>query len=301
MLPFVSVVVPHLNQTEALASCIRSLDAQSYPRDRMEWIVVDNGSRCDLATLRERHPDVILLAEPQPGPGLARNRGVAAARGEILAFIDADCRAHEDWVRTLVDAIAGQDGLGPVGGDVRIDVGNAERLTALESYESVFAYRQRLYIERHGYSGTGNLAMAPEIFTRVGPFGGIAIAEDADWGKRSAAAGRPLSYVPGMIVYHPARALFSQLQAKWRRHVAHQLETHRAAGKSDLAWLMLAVAVLLSVVPHTFRMLVSDRLSGARNRLRGLPVLLRIRWYRFGEMLRQARHAESAAADWNRV
>ena len=62
--PLISVVIPHLNQPEALEACLSSLDAQS-------------------------------LARPSPG----RNFGIRYATSDITAFIDADCRAHRDWLR----------------------------------------------------------------------------------------------------------------------------------------------------------------------------------------------------------
>lgn len=301
MVPRISVVIPHLNQPEQLARCLESLEQQTVPRDRFEIIVVDNGSRCDLEALAAAHPGIRLLREPQPGPGLARNSGIAAASGDVLAFIDADCRAHPRWLEAALAGLEVPACRGTVGGDVRIDAVDPRRLTPLESYESVFAFRQKLYIERHGYSGTGNLAFRRPVFDAVGPFGGIEIAEDMDWGRRAGRAGHATIYQPGMIVYHPARKSFAELQAKWRRHVAHQLEAHRAAGRPFWRWLLLALAVALSAFPHMFKMLLSDRIDGMANRLRGIPVLFRIRFWRVGEMMRQARGSGTAAASWNRA
>lgn len=298
--PFVSVVIPHLNQLDAADRCLRSLGEQSYPADRIEIILVDNGSSADPSALKARHPRVQILHEPRPGPGLARNRGVEAAKGELLIFIDADCRAAPGWIAAAAGDLTSAGTTGVVGGDVRIDFVDPARLTALEAYEAVFAFRQKLYIEQHGYSGTGNLAMLPEVFQAVGPFGGIGIAEDMDWGRRARAAGRPARYRPDMLIYHPARRSFAELEGKWRRHVAHQLAEHRLQGQPAVLWFAKAVAVLLSALPHSFKLLASDRLSGSANRLRGLNILYRIRWFRFTEMIAQARHDDNAAAGWNR-
>lgn len=301
MRPTVSVIIPHLNQLDHAERCFAALAAQSYPADRIQIIMVDNGSSVDLSGLKSRHPSVLFLAEPAPGPGLARNRGIASATGEILAFIDADCRAHPDWLDAAVDALHQPGATGVVGGDVRIDFVDVQHPTAMEAYEAVFAFRQSLYINQHRYSGTGNLAMRPDIHRSVGPFGGIEIAEDRDWGERAHAAGYPVRYCPEMVVYHPARRDFDELRRKWRRHIAHQLADHRGHGRSGLRWTLNAVAVALSAFAHIPKMLASDRISGVANRLRGMAILFRIRWYRAGEMLAQARTRESAAADWNQV
>jgi glycosyltransferase involved in cell wall biosynthesis len=101
----ISVIIPHLNQPEGLEACLRSLDAQSLHRDLFEVIVVDNGSAVAPAEVVARHQGTRLLQEVCPGPGPARNMGAAASSGGILAFIDADCRAHPDWLRTATQTL----------------------------------------------------------------------------------------------------------------------------------------------------------------------------------------------------
>ena len=97
--PSISVVVPHMDQLDGLAACLESLEAQTLDRSLFEVIVVDNGSTCRPEAVIAQHPGVRLLEEPEPGPGPARNLGVNNAAGEILCFIDADCRAHPGWQR----------------------------------------------------------------------------------------------------------------------------------------------------------------------------------------------------------
>ncbi len=299
--PLVSVIIPHLNQPDFLRTCLQSLAAQDWPAERTEIIVVDNGSRelPDLAALG--FPHATLLAEPTPGPGPARNCGIAASSGALLAFIDADCRADPGWISAAVAGLTAEGSTGVVGGDVRIDFGDDKHLTPLEAYEAVFAYRQKLYIGRHGYSGTGNLAMRRGVFDIVGPFGGIHTAEDMDWGRRARAAGHPAMYRPDMIVYHPARTTRAELETKWRRHVAHSLVLHRQSGGSDLGWAARSAMVLASAVPHIGMVLTSPRLPGFANRLRGIGVLIGIRAFRAREMLRQrAGSATAGSESWNR-
>ncbi len=72
---------------------------------------------------------------------------------------------------------------------MRIARVDPERPTALEAYECVHAYRMKEYIEKQGFTGTGNLALRRDVFEVVGPFGGLHIAEDLDWGQRSGRMG----------------------------------------------------------------------------------------------------------------
>ena len=296
--PRVSVIVPHLNQPDSLEACLSSLDAQSLERSVFEIIVVDNGSTSMPEAVVERHPGTHLLQERRPGPGLARNLGAEAASGELLCFIDADCIAHPDWLRRLLQAFSSAPADTILGGDVRIWRENDSRFTALEAYESVFAYRFKLYIERHGYSGTGNLAVRRADFYEVGPFGGIDVAEDVEWGARARAAGFAFRYIPQMIVYHPARRSIHELFVKWDRHIQHAL--NMSAGKSwwRVRWFARALAVLASPAVDIWRVLISDRIEGISARLKGSAVLVVLRAYRAWRMLLLL--SETRSIHWNR-
>ncbi len=296
--PVASIIIPHLNQPDALIRCLTSLERQDFIGGAVEIIVVDNGSRQPLDAVAKQFSGVRFLAQSAPGPGLARNVGVAAASADILLFIDADCRAHPQWIAHALKGLKAAD---IVGGDVQIDIVDPARLTAVEGYESVFAYRQSLYITREGFSGTGNLGMRRKIFDLVGPFGGIGIAEDRDWGQRAGQLGHITHYVPEMIVYHPARKSFDELAEKWRRHVAHDLAKHRSSGGSALGWRLRALAMIASIVPHGLTVLRSPRLSGFGNRFSAIGLLAQIRWFRCTEMLRQINaKGDGAASGWNR-
>ena len=292
----VSVIIPHLNQQDALLRCLASACEQPNVR---EIIVVDNGSRSGLDGVRAIYPNVLILNEPTPGPGPARNLGATCAMGDVLAFIDADCRAEKGWIAEALSALAQPDARGVIGGDVRIDFGDPKRLTPLEAYESVFAYRQKMYITRHGYSGTGNLVVRREVLEKVGPFAGIDMAEDADWGRRAAALGHPAIYAPAMIVYHPARKDYAEIESKWRRHIAHDRAVLAHGAITPLHWQVRRWALLMSWLPDSVKLFTSQRLSGFGNRLRGVRALIHTRVFRFREMGIAPEYAARADA-WNR-
>jgi glycosyltransferase involved in cell wall biosynthesis len=296
--PPATVVVPHLNQPQMLEACLASLDAQSIGSGAFEVIVVDNGS-ADLPTaIVGRHPAARLLREQRPGPGLARNSGAEAARGDVLCFIDADCRAHPRWLEEALKTLAAAPPGTVLGGDVQIWREPGTRVTAVEAYESVFAYRFKLYIERHGYSGTGNLVVRRADFEKVGPFRGLDVAEDMDWGRRARAAGLTIRYEPGMIVYHPARSSLRELLVKWDRHMQHDLNGARARPGWQARWLGRACLVLASPLVDTGTVAVSDRLQGWPARLKAIAVLVAVRSYRAWRMLTLP--FSSRGVVWNR-
>jgi hypothetical protein len=143
--------------------------------------------------------------------------------------------------------------------------------------------------------------MARAVHAAVGPFGGIDIAEDIDWGKRAHAAGFRTLYVPAMRVFHPARADYPALVRKWQRLVRHGWNDHLAGGAPRWQWQAKAAALVASVPLVALRVLTSDRLSDLPTRLRAVPVLARIRAFRAAEMFRvMSAPGESAGAFWNR-
>src|SRR3984885_1030440 len=95
----VSVIVPHLNDYENLDACLTLLAAQSFPGDRTEVIIADNGSSRGLDAVRAivgTRGRVIEVAERGAGP--ARNAAVGASQGDAIAFIDSDCRPDPHWL-----------------------------------------------------------------------------------------------------------------------------------------------------------------------------------------------------------
>jgi GT2 family glycosyltransferase len=296
--PLISVVVPHLNQPEALEACLSSLDAQSLERRFFETIVVDNGSVSIPNDIVANHSGTRLLRELQPGPGPARNCGVAAAAADIIAFIDADCRAHRDWLRTALQTIRSSPEGTILGGDVRIWRSRVNTFTAIEAYESVFGYPFKWFIERHGFCGTGNLVVRRTDHERAGPFAGIDIAEDVEWGQRARLAGLRFRYVPEMVIFHPGRRSLRELCVKWDRHMLHNLNMARGNPGWKIRWITRALAVLASPIVDSIRALGSDRIQGISTRLKAISVLFAIRAYRARKMLSLL--SASQGVVWNR-
>jgi glycosyltransferase involved in cell wall biosynthesis len=300
-MPRVSVIIPHLNTPALLARCLTSVYQQVLDHGSFEIIVVDNGSKTPLDDVKTAFPDVHFALEPLPGPGLARNRGIALARAPALAFIDADCHAEPNWLQTAVNAVESAPDRAIFGGEITIETADAKHLTPIEAFERVFSFRQEMYISKRHFSVTANLAISANVATVVGPFGDVNMAEDIDWGRRAYAAGYPTRYEPQMRVWHPAQRDFDALARKWRRIMSHDYNEHFGAGRSMWRWLLLTAMVALSIVPDGLRLLVSPKLSGLGNRWRGAQILARIRLFRAREMLQMTNAAHhSSAVFWNR-
>ena len=252
-------------------------------RERFEIIVVDNGSACLPQDVTASH-SARLLEEPKAGPGLARNRGVDAASGDIFCFIDADCRAHPDWLRVASEITSMPERI-ILGGDVQIWRDDETRFTSLEAYESLFAYMQKRYIEENGFSGYREFVVRRTDFMCVGLFRGIEVAEDMDWVKRAIAAGFRFCYAPDLIVYHPARKTMAELFAKWDRHLQHYLNKAQEKPFWRFLWVARAVGIFFSPVVELGQIFTIPKISGHSARLKAASVLVVIRSFRAWKML----------------
>jgi hypothetical protein len=179
----VSFVIPVKDDARRLANCLRTITANDYPRDAVEVIVADNGST-------DGTIDVARAAGAQvySGPGLRvselRNRGAAAASGEVLAFVDADHEIAADWIAAAVETLA-EDRTAAVG--------------ALYTPPAPGTWVQRLYgvlrgrtVGRQdvGWLGSGNVAVRRGVFESIGGFDeSLEACEDVDLCQRLRAAG----------------------------------------------------------------------------------------------------------------
>lgn len=300
--PELSIVIPHLNDAARLETCLVSLAAQTHPADRLEIIVVDNGSHTPPRALVARFANAVLVEEATPGPGPARNRGVRAAHAPILAFTDSDCIADPGWAAAILAQFADDPDLDILGGDVRIFVNKPGRPSSAEAFELLYAFRQEQQIARMCFSATACLAVRRPVLDAVGPFAGIDTVEDLDWGQRAAALGHVTRYAPEVVVHHPARQSMAELQAQWNRHTSHHYRLRVRGPGGRAKWALTAVAMAASPLAEVRHILASDKIASAHERWMAIRGLTRIRLYRARRMLKTLIDTDvrSASTRWNR-
>ena len=258
-LPFISVIVPALNEEQNIRECLVSLLKVDHPQERREVLVVDNGSTDRTAEIVKNFP-VRYVQEERRGVSYARNRGIEASKGEILAFTDADCVVTTGWLQELVRGFDSEE--------VGVVVGETVPYppqTPAERYMAMRKPLQQMWNLSYPVSpwfATSSVALRRKVFDNIGLFDPqILTGEDVDISWRFFQNKNfKLVHRPKSVVFHRHRVttwgLFKQYQGygygrailsrkyrgklswDWRREL-------RAYGDISLAILALCRAAIL--------------------------------------------------------
>jgi len=281
--PFVSVIIPVFNDTARLRLCLEALTDQSYPSESYEVIVVDNASTEDLEPLSTEFPRIKLVREEAPGSYVARNTGIRAARGEVIAFTDSDCIPDRAWIENGVAALAAKPGVGLIAGRVDLFCKDPDRPTAVELYELLGGFDQDGYVRHKHFGATANVFTHRRVIEDVGPFDALRKSGgDKEWGQRVFAAGYQQEYCPQACVKHPARRTYGELFRKTARITWSGTEKARLktiAGEY--------VRILTPPVADIAAGWRDQRLAGLKRKFAFAGVLLFIRSVRLYECTRQ--------------
>jgi cellulose synthase/poly-beta-1,6-N-acetylglucosamine synthase-like glycosyltransferase len=227
----ISVVIPIYNGEADLPELLDCLRSQTQPAT--EYLIIDNGSRDRTLAHLQAQDWITALSETQiQSSYAARNTGIRAAQTPIIAFTDADCRPHPDWLAQLVQPFADPT-VGMVAGEILALPGD----TLLERYADRHATLSQKHTLAHSfcpYGQTANLAIRRQAFEQVGVFrpylttGGDAdicwrIQRQTDWRLEFAAAA---------IVRHRHRSTLAELRSQWQRYGRSNRYLHELHGIS---------------------------------------------------------------------
>jgi glycosyltransferase involved in cell wall biosynthesis len=275
--PFVSVIIPVYNDADRLTRCLASLAEQTYPRDRFEVLVVDNGSKDDVNGVVQTFEDVRMLTELRAGSYAARNRGVREARGEIVAFTDADCVPSSTWIERGVAHLVEDPGIGLLGGRIDILAADPENPTGVELFNMMTSFQQRRFIEEFHFAATACAFTRISVLDRVGPFNEELLSGgDREWGTRVHASGLRLSYADDVAIGHPARRSLHELYARSKRLHAGARDASSGRRFAGVTGKKL-VRLLVPPLGTAWRMFGDDRVPTFRSWVRLVGVLTLVR------------------------
>jgi len=226
MTPPVSIVVPTRNRWGSLAATLARLRSQE-PRGIAEVIVVDDGSTDATPGLLAGlvcGDAVRSLRTRGSGAAAARNAGIAAAAGAVVACTDDDCDVPVDWASRLLAALDARDAVA-VGGRVVAAAGSSRPARLAQAITNGFVAALNPDPEQAAFLTSNNVAYRKEALRDVGLFDegfAGAGAEERDLHERLRARGGRLAYVPDVVVTHRA-------ELGWARFVRQQLAYGRGA------------------------------------------------------------------------
>ncbi|MEG4322422.1 MULTISPECIES: glycosyltransferase [unclassified Microcoleus] len=241
-LPIVSVVVPVYNGEMDLPDLIECLRSQTYPTTRVEYLLVDNKSRDYTSTIlqaaaksasQEGFNQITIrnLSENTiQSSYAARNKGIRASTGEIVAFTDADCRPESQWLQNLVKPFANLE-IGITCGEILALPGN----TLLEKHaarENTLSQKHTLAHPFCGYGQTANLAVRRQILAQVGLFRPyLTSGGDADlcW-RILRETSYKMYFAQNAIARHRHRSTIKQLESQWHRYGESNKYLHELHG-----------------------------------------------------------------------
>ena len=292
----VSVVIPVLNDPAGIEKCLEALENQSFSKECYEVIVVDNGSADKTSAVikkfsdkNENEPDskmqVCYKYEPARGLHKARNTGILQAKGEILAFTDADCIPECDWVENGAKAVQSTDNCGLVGGRIKVFPKDSNNPTAAELFEMVTAFRQKEYLERWHFAAPANVFTKREVISKVGVFSGtLKSGADVEWGKKVFNAGYKQFYSEKTIVKHPARHSLKQVLQKHRRVVGGLYDMRK--GKYPLMSFLIDLKNDWPKLIDTYNTLSGRNINKLSDKLKVFMVSILVKSVRIFERIR---------------
>lgn len=213
-LPLVSVIVPAYNAEATIGRCLASLRCQTYPANKVEIIVVDDGSEDATCHIAEKY-SVRLIRQNHENQATARNRGAKYAHGDIYMFTDSDCEPAPDWVERMAAPFADPNVTAVKGRYRTKQQGILPRFIQQEfevKYSRLQRARQLDFVD--GYAA----AYRRDHFVKLGGFDArYPPVEDIELSFRAAQSGYKLVFATDAVVYHRHRdTLLGYIRTKAR-------------------------------------------------------------------------------------
>lgn len=216
-----SIIVPTYNRPRELASCLESLAALDFPKDRFEVIVVDDGGDLPVAPVISRWADTLLITtlhEANGGPAMARNTGARVAGGTFLAFTDDDCTPTPGWLSVLFETLRDEPKAMAGGKTVNALVDNPYATASQLIVDLVYDH-YNAQPRQAQFFATNNQALSADQFRTLSGFDtNFRTSEDRDLCDRWTGAGHPMVFVSDAVVYHSNNLSFSTF---WKQHVGY--------------------------------------------------------------------------------
>ena len=242
-----SVIVPARNEERMIGRCLERLAAMNYPRDNFEVILVDNGSTDRTLEVFQSWADrlnVRVLQRPNVKISALRNLGAAEAKGDGLAFLDADCLVPSEWLRDA-DRFLSNENEGIVGAHYRIPPDSTWLARSWFDDEHANTAGDTSYVP------AGDVLLRKSTFVRIGGFDEkLETNEDYEFCRRARRLGIPLRSYPCLEVIHlgtPQNIARFYRQQRWHGRHVFKVFVENLPSLYNARAIFFAIYALLSV------------------------------------------------------
>jgi cellulose synthase/poly-beta-1,6-N-acetylglucosamine synthase-like glycosyltransferase len=224
MLPSVSVIVPAKNEEKVIENCIKSILKLDYPKKKMEVIVAIDGSTDRTEKICKKYePKIkVIVSKPKKCKAEALNEVLPKAKGEIMAFFDADCIVDKRCLRDAVKHFSDKN-ISGVAGLLKSYNRNENTLTKILSMETCLASSMEHIISRCGSNAHfpgKNMYIRRSVLEEIGYFDTHSFLEDVELSIRMKRKGYKVVFEPNSVVWHEEPNTFNSFvkqRMRWIR------------------------------------------------------------------------------------
>ena len=258
--PSISVIIPVFNGMSTLAVCLDSLEKQDYPIP-FEVIIVDDGSTDGSGDYGDSR-GVNVIRQKNNGPGMARNTGAEAAKGEYLVFTDDDCIWDHDYLSELVKRVLSGDF---IGGQGTLYTNQKSLVARFIQHEYSERVNLKLKSEHIDWVATHGACYQRTAFLEAGGFNDTYSSEDCELSFRLGQKGYRMAYAPKAKLAHKhfeslwKFVIYKYKRAYWTVWLYHQHPDRivsdkltPSSRKTMMVYLLLSGLFLVSAVLWNF-------------------------------------------------
>lgn len=239
-----SLIIPTYNRPLRLKKCLSSLTNLDYPLDKLEVVIIDDGSPQLLQPIIDEFRQQINLTyfkQKNSGPATARNKGADIAKNKYLVFTDDDCEVDPQWLNSFANILHQYPDAVLGGYTINKLTDNIYSQTSQDLVDYLYSYYNNSH-QKSKFFTSNNLVISNSIFNQLNGFDTtfpLAAAEDRELCDRIYDQGYQMIYVPEAIIYHQH---FLTLNSFWQQHFNygkgakhfHKIKAQKKAGKIKL-------------------------------------------------------------------
>ncbi len=214
-----SVIIPSYNRKQEIQELLASLEKQNLSRNDFKVILVDDGSKDGTAEWIETFQkssgvNVRFIRQDHQGPGAARNKGMENAKGDVFVFIDSDCTAPPDWLKTIKSAFDSDPELKAFGGRDDAQPDFPPLLLAINYSMTSFLTTGGMRGGKNKrlakfYPRSFNMGLHRDLYEKIGGFGSLRHGQDIEFSNRIIKSGEKVAYLQDAVVFHKRRTSLS--------------------------------------------------------------------------------------------